>query len=266
MERDGVDSMLDAQPSIANESSRTLSYDKILPKLPQELQVFWMFCASFHHEMNLDKRNMITIVDYQMGNLRSVQKGIESIGGEARISSDPAEIASAEKLILPGVGAFGDAMAEIRRRDLAAPIRDFVDSGRPFFGICLGLQLLFERGFEHGEHEGLGILAGEVVKFELPGTFKVPHMGWNTISKKSNAPILGETPEGTHFYFVHSYYVKPSDDSVVALKCDYGGDFCAMVWRDNLFATQFHPEKSQTEGLKLLKAFHDLPMISKAVV
>lgn len=208
---------------------------------------------------------MITIVDYQMGNLRSVQKGIERIGGQATISSDPAQIATADKLVLPGVGAFGDAMAEIRRRDLAQPIRDFIQSGRPFLGICLGLQLLFERGFEHGEHEGLGVLSGEVVRFDLPPSFKVPHMGWNGVTKQSDAPILSDTPNGTHFYFVHSYYVRPADPSVVALECDYGGSFCAMVWRENLYATQFHPEKSQTDGLKLLSAFHNLPNTSEAV-
>lgn len=208
---------------------------------------------------------MITIVDYQMGNLRSVQKGVERVGGEARISSDPHEIASAEKLILPGVGAFGDAMAEIRRRDLDAPIRDFVASGRPFLGICLGLQLLFERGFEHGEHEGLGILPGDVVRFDLPDSMKVPHMGWNTVVRRNEAPILREIPDHTHFYFVHSYYVRPSDPSVVALECDYGGPFCAMVWKENVFATQFHPEKSQADGLKLLSAFADLPSVSGVV-
>ncbi|MCG8649881.1 MAG: imidazole glycerol phosphate synthase subunit HisH [Pirellulales bacterium] len=208
---------------------------------------------------------MITIVDYQMGNLRSVQKGIERVGGEARISSDPHQIASAEKLILPGVGAFGDAMAEIRRRDLAGPIGDFVDSGRPFLGICLGLQLLFEKGFEHGEHDGLGILAGEVVRFELPPAMKVPHMGWNTVSQLQPAPILAEIGQHTHFYFVHSYYVRPADAEVVALECDYGGKFCAMVWRDNVYATQFHPEKSQADGLKLLGAFANLPSTSKAI-
>lgn len=207
---------------------------------------------------------MITIVDYQMGNLRSVQKGIERIGGEARISSDPQEIAAAEKLILPGVGAFGDAMAEINRRDLASPIRDFIDSGRPFLGICLGLQLLFERGFEHGEHEGLGVLAGDVVRFDLPDTYKVPHMGWNTVSKRSEAPILADVCDETYFYFVHSFYVRPADPSVIALESDYGGKFCAMVWRDNLFATQFHPEKSQSDGLKLLAAFNGLPNPTEA--
>jgi glutamine amidotransferase len=207
---------------------------------------------------------MITIVDYQMGNLRSVQKGIERVGGEARISSDPEEIASAEKLILPGVGAFGDAMAEIRRRDLSAPICDFVQSGRPFLGICLGLQLLFERGYEHGEHDGLGILEGEVVRFDLPDEYKVPHMGWNTVRKKRAAPILADIEDDTHFYFVHSYFVRPADSSVIALECNYGGDFCAMVWRDNLFATQFHPEKSQSDGLKILHSFNELTSNTEA--
>lgn len=202
---------------------------------------------------------MIIIVDYQMGNLRSVQKGIERVGGSARISSDPREIAEAEKLILPGVGAFGDAMTEIRRRDLAGPIRDFIDSGKPFLGICLGLQLLFERGFEHGEHDGLGVLKGDVVRFELPSSYKVPHMGWNTVTHQTEPPLLKDISPEAHFYFVHSYYVRPADPSVVALTCDYGGPFCAMVWRDNLFATQFHPEKSQADGLKLLSAFSSLP-------
>ena len=201
---------------------------------------------------------MITIVDYQMGNLRSVQKGVERVGGQACISSDPQQIAEAEKLILPGVGAFGDAMAEIRRRDLAQPIRDFIDTGRPFLGICLGFQMLFETGYEHGEHDGLGVLAGEVVRFELPASLKVPHMGWNAVVKRSDAPLLNNIPDGTHFYFVHSYYVRPGDPSLVALECDYGGPFCAMVWKDNVFATQFHPEKSQADGLKMLESFANL--------
>lgn len=204
---------------------------------------------------------MITIVDYQMGNLRSVQKAIEKIGGEARISSDATEIAGADKLILPGVGAFGDAMSELRRRDLDQPIRDFIDSGRPFFGICLGLQLLFQRGYEHGQHEGLGVLEGEVIRFDLPSEYKVPHMGWNTVTKKSHAPILNSTPDNSHFYFVHSYFVKPADPTVIALESDYGGKFCAMVRRDNLYATQFHPEKSQENGLNLLREFNALSAV-----
>lgn len=213
---------------------------------------------------------MITIVDYQMGNLRSVQKAIERVGGNAKISSDPNEIADADKLILPGVGAFGDAMDEINRRKLADPIRRFVDSGRPFLGICLGLQLLFERGFEHGEHQGLGILPGDVIRFDIDPKLKVPHMGWNTVRRQTNArgqtaPILDGVDESTYFYFVHSYFVRPTDPNVVALTTDYGGDFCAMVWRDNVYATQFHPEKSQADGLKLLGAFNELSTQSASV-
>ncbi len=198
---------------------------------------------------------MITIVDYQMGNLRSVQKAIERIGGEALITSDPHRIAEAQQLILPGVGAFGDAMAEINRRDLALPLREFIDTGRPFLGICLGLQLLFEEGYEHGRHRGLGVLAGDVVRFELPAEYKVPHMGWNTVRKTNACPLLDDMADGTHFYFVHSYYVRPADPGVTALTCNYGHDFCAMVAKDNVYATQFHPEKSQSDGLNLLEAF-----------
>lgn len=203
---------------------------------------------------------MITIIDYQMGNLRSVQKAFEHLGVAATISSDPHEIAAAEKLVLPGVGGFGEAIAELRRRDLVAPIHDFIASGRPLLGICLGLQLLFETGFEGGSHRGLGILAGEVVRFEGrgfggPDGLKVPHMGWNAVAKRADVPLLQDVADGTHFYFVHSYHVRPTDRSIVALTCDYGGEFCAMIARDNLYATQFHPEKSQAEGLKLLQRF-----------
>jgi glutamine amidotransferase len=209
---------------------------------------------------------MITIIDYQMGNLRSVQKAFESVGVEAIVSSDPREIAAAEKLVLPGVGAFGDAIDELRRRDLESVIRDFVDSGRPMLGICLGLQLLFETGYEGGTHRGLGILGGDVVRFEGPqygghDGLKVPHMGWNTVTKKKDSPVLRDTPTGTHFYFVHSYYVRPADPGIVALACDYGGEFCAMIQRDNLYAAQFHPEKSQADGLKLLRHFAELPSV-----
>ncbi|MEO1618658.1 MAG: imidazole glycerol phosphate synthase subunit HisH [Planctomycetota bacterium] len=201
---------------------------------------------------------MITIVDYQMGNLRSVQKAVQRVGGEAHITSDPKEIAGASQLILPGVGAFGDAMAEINRRDLAAPIRDFIETGRPFLGICLGLQLLFEEGYEHGTHRGLGVLAGEVVKFDLPSEFKVPHMGWNTVTQSAPSALLDDASINEHYYFVHSYYVRPADPSVTSLTCHYGIDFCAMISRDQLFATQFHPEKSQAAGLRLLKSFQSL--------
>ncbi len=202
---------------------------------------------------------MIVIVDYQMGNLRSVQKGFERVGHRAIITSDPEQVAKAEKLVLPGVGAFGDAITELRHRDLVQPICEVIQSGRPFLGICLGLQLLFEVSYEGGEHEGLGILPGKVVRFNLPEQYKVPHMGWNQSIIRHRAPILKDLAEGTHFYFVHSYYVVPEDPEVVAIEVEYHQPFCAMVWRDNLFATQFHPEKSQQQGLSLLRNFADLP-------
>lgn len=197
---------------------------------------------------------MITIVDYQMGNLRSVQKAVERAGVPATITSDARAIGSAERLILPGVGAFGDAIAEIRNRDLESPIKDFLAADRPFLGICLGLQMLFEQGFEHGTHEGLGVIAGEVTKFSLPPSYKVPHMGWNTVDIGPAGADL-DIPAQTYFYFVHSYYVRPTDPDVVAFTCDYGGPFCAAIRRGNLFATQFHPEKSQQAGLQLIERF-----------
>jgi glutamine amidotransferase len=198
---------------------------------------------------------MIAIIDYQMGNLRSVQKAFEKVGYAAIITSDRRELEQASHVVLPGVGAFGDAMFELTKRELVAPIQEFVASGKPFLGICLGLQLLFEVGFEGGEFAGLGILRGECVKFQLPAEYKVPHMGWNQCHFVRRAPIFADVAEGTHFYFVHSYYVVPRDENVIAVTADYGGPFCAAVWRDNLFATQFHPEKSQHEGLKVLKNF-----------
>jgi glutamine amidotransferase len=200
----------------------------------------------------------IAIIDYQMGNLRSVQKGFEKVGHAATITASPAELAAADKVVLPGVGAFGDAIAELRRRDLVSPIRNAIAAGKPFLGICLGLQLLFDVGYEGGEFEGLGILRGKVVRFELPHEFKVPHMGWNRGQFLRPAPHLKEIADGTFFYFVHSYYCVPDDPSIVAIQADYGQPFCAAVWRDNLFATQFHPEKSQAEGLKILKNFAEL--------
>ena len=201
---------------------------------------------------------MIAIIDYQMGNLRSVQKGFERVGHSATITSDPAVLAQAEKIVLPGVGAFGDAMSELRRRDLVGPIRQAIDAAKPFLGICLGLQLLFDVGHEGGRHEGLGVLRGEVVRFNLPHELKVPHMGWNELLIRRRPPALNGLAEGTHVYFVHSYFVVPQDASVVATETDYGGRFCSSIWRDNIFATQFHPEKSQSDGLAILKNFADL--------
>jgi len=200
----------------------------------------------------------IAIIDYQMGNLRSVQKGFEKVGHQATITSDPKELMRADKVVLPGVGAFGDAMAELRRRELIEPIREIVAAGTPFLGICLGLQLLFDVGYEGGEQPGLGILPGKVVRFELPQGFKVPHMGWNRGQFRQPSPLLAGIEDGAFFYFVHSFYAVPRDTSVVAIEADYGQPFCAAVAKGNLFATQFHPEKSQAAGLRMLKNFAEL--------
>ncbi|MFL2871592.1 MAG: imidazole glycerol phosphate synthase subunit HisH [Pirellulaceae bacterium] len=201
---------------------------------------------------------MLAIVDYQMGNLRSVQKGFERVGADAVITSDPCAIAAADKVVLPGVGAFEDAIGELHRRDLVNPIKDVIAQEKPFLGICLGLQLLFDVSYEGGEFEGLGVIPGKVVRFDVASQYKVPHMGWNQAEIIRPAPILNGIENNTYFYFVHSYYVAPEDDSVTAIKSDYDGKFCAMIWRDNLFATQFHPEKSQQHGLAVLRNFAGL--------
>ena len=203
----------------------------------------------------------VTIVDYQMGNLRSVQKALEHVGARATISNDPDEIATAERLILPGVGAFGDAMRELSSRQLVDPIIDFIQRGKPFLGICLGLQLLFDESEEGGRHRGLGVIPGRVVRFDLPLEFKVPHMGWNRVTaEQPGGPLVECLPANPYFYFVHSYFVRPDDPALCWLSCDYGGKFCAAIARDNLYATQFHPEKSQAHGLQLLKNFSRLPV------
>jgi len=201
---------------------------------------------------------MIAIIDYGMGNLRSVQKGFEKVGRQATITNDPAVIRDAAKVVLPGVGAFGDCMQELRRRELVEPIRSAIGSGKPFLGICLGMQLLFDVGWEGGRHEGLGVLPGEVVRFEVPPEYKVPHMGWNQLAIRRRAPLLEGLEEGAHVYFVHSYYVVPRDRDVIAAETSYPQPFTSMIWRDNLFATQFHPEKSQADGLRMLRNFAEL--------
>jgi glutamine amidotransferase len=200
---------------------------------------------------------MISIIDYGMGNLRSVQKGFEQIGVEARIISRPEEIESAERIVLPGVGAFRDAIATLRQRQLAEPIIRHIEKGRPFLGICLGLQLLFETGYEDGEHQGLGVLGGECVRFDVDETLhlKVPHMGWNMLQPRRPSPILRDLPIGCGVYFVHGYHVVPTNDADIATTTDYGRPFVSSVWRDNLVATQFHPEKSQKVGLQILANF-----------
>jgi glutamine amidotransferase len=201
---------------------------------------------------------MIAIVDYGMGNLRSVQKALERVGHAATITSDPAVLADASRVVLPGVGAFRDAIGAIEARGLVAPLRDAVAQGKPFLGVCLGLQLLFDVSYEDGEHRGLGMVPGKVVRFELAAPYKVPHMGWNQVGQRRRAPIFSGIDDGDYFYFVHSYYVVPADASLVALETDYAEPFCSGIWRDNLFGVQFHPEKSQDAGLRLLKNFAEL--------
>lgn len=199
---------------------------------------------------------MITIIDYGMGNLRSVQKACEKVGVSARIVNTPEGVRAAEKLILPGVGAFRDAIHELQRLDLVEPLRAYVLSDRPFLGICLGLQLLFEVSYEDGEWPGLGLFAGDVVRFPASPDLKVPHMGWNTLELTPAAERLmrGIPPEAA-VYFVHSYFVRPRDESIVAARTEYGIKFVSMIARGNIFATQFHPEKSQKVGLQMLSNF-----------
>lgn len=197
---------------------------------------------------------MIAIVDYGMGNLRSVEKAFAKVGHEAKITNDPEQLDAATKIVLPGVGAFADAIAELHRRQLVEPLRRAVQQGKPFLGICLGLQLLFDVSYEDGEHQGLGIVPGKVVRFET-NDLKVPHMGWNQLQVRKPSPILKGLSDGDHVYFVHSYYVVPDDDAVIATSTEYGVPFTSSIWRDNLFATQFHPEKSQAQGLRILANF-----------
>jgi imidazole glycerol-phosphate synthase subunit HisH len=197
----------------------------------------------------------ILIVDYGMANLRSVQKAFERVGHSAIISGDPDRVGSADKLVLPGVGAFRDAIARLHESRLVVPLLDHLRGGKPFFGICLGLQLLFTTDHEDGTWKGLDFFAGEVVRFDdVPG-LKVPHMGWNQLRVLRPAPPLAGFPEQGSVYFVHSYHAVPRDETIVAATADYPTPFAAAVWRDHVFATQFHPEKSQAIGLEMLRRF-----------
>jgi len=196
---------------------------------------------------------MIAIVDYGMGNLRSVEKGFKKVGVVAKVTSSPNDIDDADAVVLPGVGAFRDCIRNLTDLSLTDSIAKAIRKGKPYLGICLGLQVLFSESEEFGRCKGLDIFRGKVVRFQIKE--KVPHMGWNNVRITNRPPILSAVPDDSFFYFVHSYYVVPDDKAIVAATTDYGVSFTSMIWKDNVFATQFHPEKSQELGLKVLAGF-----------
>jgi glutamine amidotransferase len=200
---------------------------------------------------------MITIIDYGMGNLRSAQKAFEFIGFDAQITGSKNTIAAAEKIVLPGVGAFADAMMQLNSSGISEIIKQKTADGTPFLGICLGMQLLFDKSYEGGEFEGLGLIKGEVKRFNVPKEYKVPHMGWNNLKINKN-PLFDGLSGDIYTYFVHSYHAAAAEADAVIATSEYGIEFTAAVCRDNIFATQFHPEKSGDTGLKMLKNFAKL--------
>ena len=212
--------------------------------------------------MYQDRTEVIAIIDYGAGNLRSVFNAINKLGYEAKVTSDPAEVLSAQAVILPGVGAVPDAMSNLSRLKLAGTVRRLIEDDRPFLGICLGLQMLLT-GTEEGGcwNECLGIIPGRVRKLPLEGKdLKIPHMGWNQVKQKKSHPIFEGVPDNSNFYFVHSYYAEPDDKSLVIGETDYGIPFCSVLARGNLVATQFHPEKSGDLGLKIYDNFIKLAL------
>lgn len=201
---------------------------------------------------------MIAIIDYDAGNLRSVEKALLHIGEECVVTRDPRQILEADKVILPGVGAFQDAMQNLQKFGLVSVIREVVAADKPFLGICLGLQLLFASSEENPGVQGLGLLPGRVVRIPAAEGLKIPHIGWNSIEVKPTSRLLHGIPCGSYVYFVHSYYLQAYDEAIVAATTEYGVHIHAAVERGNLFATQFHPEKSGTLGLQILRNFADL--------
>lgn len=200
---------------------------------------------------------MIALLDYGSGNLRSVHKALLAAGADVRLVQRPDEIGAARGLVLPGVGAFDDCINAMQRQELLEASREFIRSGKPFLGICVGYQALFERSEEFNScAAGLGVFKGSVVRFSEKHGLKIPQIGWNRVKlAKPDCPLYRGIPDGSHFYFVHSFHPQPEDATIVATRTDYGGAFASSVWRDNIFATQFHPEKSQKVGLQLLRNF-----------
>jgi glutamine amidotransferase len=207
---------------------------------------------------------MINIIDYEMGNLRSVEKAFESLGFDVRVSADPNDIKTADKVVLPGVGAFRDCIQHFRDGGFVKPLRAHIDAGKPMLGICVGMQMLFDESEEFGCYQGLGLIPGKVVRFpsgmvENGERLKVPHMGWNNITIQQPSPLFTGTEDQSFVYFVHSYYCEAETKSDIAVSCRYGDvEFCASICRDNIMGTQFHPEKSQAVGLNIFKNFGEL--------
>ncbi|OGP69306.1 MAG: imidazole glycerol phosphate synthase, glutamine amidotransferase subunit [Deltaproteobacteria bacterium RBG_13_53_10] len=197
----------------------------------------------------------IVIIDYGMGNLRNVQRGFQRIGHEARVTRGKREIQQASAIVLPGVGAFGDCMLHLEKYDLIGPLLRSIEQGKPYLGICLGLQILFSESEEFGSSKGLGVVKGKVVRFNPDPEHKVPHMGWNTVEIVREPRPLNGIGQDDFFYFVHSYYVIPEEEKWVSTITHYGITFASSIWKDNIFATQFHPEKSQEKGLRILENF-----------
>ena len=200
---------------------------------------------------------MVVVVDYGMGNIRSVSKAFEACGADVIVSSKPEDLKKAGRIVLPGVGAFGDSMANLKKRGLIEPLREEVlQNKKPYFGICLGMQILADSGEEKGSHRGLGWLPGQTVMFQLSDPeLKVPHIGWNDIQIVKDGPLWGGLGRKLDFYFVHSYHFVPEQSTDTVATCDYGGNFTAAILRENIFATQFHPEKSQESGLRMIQNF-----------
>lgn len=202
---------------------------------------------------------MIAIIDYGMGNIHSVRKALEILGAETKVTNNPKDIRSCEKLVLPGVGAFGDALADMEKQGLIKAIEGHIKDKKVFLGICLGMHLLFSSSEESKEAKGLKVLEGSVKKFSADAGLKIPHMGWNQIrAKNKDCPLLENIADNSYVYFCHSYYSVVSDEKIIAASTDYGVNFSSVLWKDNIYALQFHPEKSQAVGLKILENFVNL--------